>query len=127
MCSRYGFETIYTVSIVLCKISILLFYSRIFKERKFTILLRCVGVSVIIWFIAIEASVLAECVPVNALWDPEQPGKCINLHAFFQGSGIPNVFLNTIILFLPLPMIWTLDIERRHKLALSGVFLLGSL
>ena len=83
--------------------------------------------AVTLWFIAIEAAVLTECVPITALWDASKPGTCIDLPAFYNGAGIPNVILNTIILVLPLPMIWSLDIGRKHKIALSGVFLLGSL
>lgn len=93
---------------MLAKYSILLFYSRIFKEKRFEIALRVTFAAVTIWFLAIEISVLAECVPVSALWDPTQPGTCIDLAAFYQGSGIPNVLLNLLILVLPLPMIWTL-------------------
>jgi hypothetical protein len=124
---RYAFSTLYTFAITLAKYSILLFYSRIFKEKKFVLVLKVVFVIVTLWFIAIQTAVFAECIPVSALWDPQTAGTCIDLHAFYQGSGIPNVVLNTVILVLPLPMIWTLEIEKRHKLALSGVFFLGSL
>ena len=116
----------YTVAITLTKFSILLFYSRIFKERGFKILLWATTGLVTVWFLAIETTVIAECQPIHALWD-FSPGHCINLASFFQGSGIPNVILNTIILILPLPMIWTLQIERSQKIALSSVFLLGGL
>ena len=112
---------------MLAKYSILLFYSRIFKERKFEITLKVIFGIVTVWFIAIEAAVLAQCVPISALWDPTQNGTCINLAAFFQAAGIPNVILNVVILVLPLPMIWSLEIDRKHKIALSGVFLLGGL
>lgn len=125
--ARYFYETVYTVSIVLAKLSILFFYSRIFKERAFKIALYASFGFVIAWFVAIEITVLAQCRPVSALWDFTQPGVCIDLQKFFMGAGIPNVLLNFIILVLPLPMIWTLDIEKKHKFALSSVFLLGGL
>ena len=69
---------------------------------------------------------IAQCQPAHALWDiTYTPRNCIDLRTFFIGSGVPNILLNFIILILPLPMIWALEIERKHKLALSGVFLLG--
>ncbi|MCJ1408687.1 hypothetical protein MMC19_002762 [Ptychographa xylographoides] len=120
----YIYETIYTVAIALTKYSILLFYSRIFKEHYFKVALWATCGLVTAWFIAIEISVIVECQPIHALWD-FSPGHCINLQQFFLGSGIPNILLNTIILILPLPMIWTLQIHVSHKLALSSVFLLG--
>jgi hypothetical protein len=122
---RYIYETLYTVAITLCKFSILLFYSRIFKEKKFKIALWITASVVIAWFLAIEISVILTCRPVSALWVLTEDGTCINFTMFFVGSGTPNVILNFIILVLPLPSIWALDIERKHKVALSSVFLLG--
>ncbi|MCJ1432056.1 hypothetical protein MMC27_001412 [Xylographa pallens] len=119
--SFYAYETVYTIGITLAKYSILLFYSRIFKEHYFKIALWVTTGLVTGWFVAIELSVLLECIPIHSLWD-FGPGHCINLQAFFLGSGIPNVILNTVILVLPLPMIWTLQIERSQKIALSREF-----
>ena len=82
---------------------------------------------VTIWLIGIQVSVFAECVPISGLWQLSEASRCIDLKSFFVGSGIPNVLLNVIIVFLPVPMVWTLDIERKHRLALSGVFALGTL
>ena len=124
--SSYAYETVYTIAITLAKYSILLFYSRIFKEHYFKLALWATAGIVTAWFVAIELSVLLECIPIHSLWD-FGPGHCIDLQAFFLGSGIPNVILNTVILVLPLPMIWTLQIERSQKIALSSVFLLGGL
>ena len=105
----------------------LLFYSRIFKTHYFRIALWITAGLVTAWFISVEISVLANCVPIHALWDFTPGAQCIDLNAFFLGAGIPNILLNVIILVLPLPMIWTLSIEPMQKLALSGVFLLGGL
>ena len=123
----YVYETMYTISIALTKISILLFYSRIFTERKFRIALGVTCALVTTWLIAIELVVLAECVPISGLWDLTQPARCISLIPFFVASGVPNVILNVIIVGLPLPMIWTLDVEKKYRWALSAVFGLGAL
>ena len=123
----YIYETMYTIAIALTKISILLFYSRIFAERRFKIALRITFALVIAWLLAIEITVLAECVPISGLWDLSVPSRCIQLVPFFVGAGVPNVILNVIIVGLPLPMIWTLEIEKKHRWALSAVFGLGTL
>lgn len=126
-CYSYAYETVYTVAIVLAKYSILLFYSRIFKERAFKIALRITFAFVTAWFVTVEITVLAECQPVSSLWNFAEPGHCIDINRFFLGAGIANIFLNSVILLLPLPMIWTLEIGKRHKFALSSVFMLGGL
>lgn len=127
MLFSYVYETMYTLSIAATKYSILLFYSRIFTERKFRIALRVSTTLVTLWLLAIEIVVLAECVPISGLWNLGTPSRCISLVPFFIGSGVPNVLLNVIIVCLPLPMIWTLEIEKKHRYALSAVFGLGTL
>ena len=122
----YTYETVYTVAVAVTKYSILLFYSRIFKDFYFRLALWIVTGLVTAWFVAIETSVIVQCLPIHALWD-FGPGRCVDLHTFFQGSGVSNAILNVIVLLLPLPMVWTLQVQAKHKLALSGVFLLGSL
>jgi hypothetical protein len=124
--SSYIYESIYTISITCIKVSILLFYSRIFKERPFQIALWLTLGVTLAWFVAVELAVIFECHPIYALWT-FTPNACVDLHKFVIGSGVPNVLLNTVILMLPVPMIWTLDIQNRHKLVLSGVFMLGGL
>ena len=123
----YVYETMYTISVGLTKFSILLFYSRIFTERRFKIALRVTFALVALWLLACEITVLAECVPISSLWDLSESSRCIKLVPFFVGAGVPNIVLNVLIVCLPLPMIWTLEIERKHRWALSAVFGLGAL
>ncbi|MCJ1307570.1 hypothetical protein MMC25_001217 [Agyrium rufum] len=122
----YVFEHFYAACVSLAKISILLFYSRIFKTPGFQLSLWITGGFIVATWLASEVSIILECLPIHALWDFTPGAKCINLPAFFLGSGIPNILLNFVLLILPLPQIWSLQIEKYQKLALSGVFLLGS-
>ena len=122
----YAYETLYAVSIMLAKLSILLFYSRIFKEKRFLRWVKILIALVMVDWLAAQLTIILECLPIQALWDPTVSGTCINLITFFVASGAVNVAIDFAILVLPLPMIWSLEIERHHKYALSGVFLLGS-
>ena len=79
------------------------------------------------WLISVGIAVFAECVPITGLWHLSEASRCIDLNSFFVGAGIPNIMLNIAIVFLPIPMIWNLEIERKDRLALFGVFSLGGL
>lgn len=72
-------------------------------------------------------TVFAECVPISGLWTLSEPARCVNLNMFFTLSGIPNILANIAIVFLPIPMIWNLEIERKDRIALFAVFSLGGL
>lgn len=41
--------------------------------------------------------------------------------------SVPNIVTDLIMLLLPMPVIWRLKLPTKQKIALTGVFLLGSL
>ena len=45
----------------------------------------------------------------------------------YYGMAISSVILDVLILVMPLPLIWRLQMSVKDKVAVSGIFLLGSL
>ena len=54
-------------------------------------------------------------------------GHCIDVHVMWIVQDVFFLVLDIYVVVLPLPMIWNLQITRPEKIAISGVFLLGSL
>lgn len=75
--------------------------------------------------IAQSVIVVLQCSPAKALWDPRVKGQCIDISIELVGSSVLNVATNFLILALPLPILWRLQISMRKKLQLVGIFLLG--
>ena len=124
----YVYENFYAPAIATTKLSVLLFYNRIFSIPKFRIVLYVLGATVAAWWIAMQFTVIFECTPIDFSWDQRGGhGHCINLDKFFLGQAIPNIVTDIVLLSIPLPMIWHLQLPRSQKMALSGVFLLGGL
>lgn len=71
---------------------------------------------------------LTVCAPIAYYYDRTIPGGSCKNQVI---SGTANAALSFVgdiaILILPLPMIWTLQMNIRRKLAVTGIFLLGSL
>ena len=83
---------------------------------------------VLLWWIICQFISIFQCTPINHFWDEEQvTGHCIHIERFLQGQAIPNIITDIILLALPMPLIWKLHLPQGQKLALCGVFLLGSL
>lgn len=125
----YIFENFYAPAIATVKASILLFYARIFPSQNvwFRRSLYAMAVIVFLWWIICQFVVIFECTPIHFFWERKPvTGHCINIQSFFLGQAIPNIITDGILLALPLPMIWDLHLPRAQKMALSGVFLLGS-
>ncbi|KAL5356286.1 hypothetical protein BJX96DRAFT_162355 [Aspergillus floccosus] len=91
----------YPIIVTFAKLSILLFYTRIFRTPQFQIL------SYAICFIVV--------------------GHRNRQQAFFRYVSIPQIFTDFVILVMPLPYVWKLHTHLTNKLALTGVFLLGGL
>jgi len=79
--------------------------------------------------IAFFFPVLFQCTPVTlSLQNPYSPEvHCIDHIAVYYGSAGSDTILDLIILVIPWPFIWKLQMPVRHKLAVTGIFLLGIL
>lgn len=116
----YGSEILYGPHIAAIKSSILLLYLRLFGIRKsFKIAILMVQGLVVAWCISIFiASIFVARKP---------PHTQVNTIKYLVGTAIPNVVTDFVILVLPISMVWQLQLSKRRKAALCGVFLLGAL
>jgi len=62
---------------------------------------------------------------VQKSWIPATIGSCLADVPTFTGLAIVTIVYDIIIFLLPIPLIWALQIQKRRKIALMGVFLLG--
>ncbi|KAK8038668.1 hypothetical protein PG993_007079 [Apiospora rasikravindrae] len=128
-------EICYAVAIATAKWSILSFYWRIFGVRESIRLpIRILAVIVAAWAMAMFLVIMFQCMPLRAVWqqydpfNPINPGEftCgVRLKDFFKGNSIPNILTDVCMVMLPLPYIWKLQLPRRQKIALAGIFALA--
>ncbi len=66
------------------------------------------------------------CEPITYLWDKSVAnGTCLNvIAAYLSVSGI-NLILDIVVVALPMPILWTLQMPKSKKLAISAVFGMG--
>ncbi|KAF2033593.1 hypothetical protein EK21DRAFT_58065 [Setomelanomma holmii] len=121
-------EIIYYLCVNAIKISILFFYLRLAVERTFGKI--CKGT---IYFLATFCTiciivVLAQCMPLHKLWDFTGlvQGHCINSTAFFYTTSSTNIIIDIFILVLPIKLLLSIQRPGREKIALLGVFALGT-
>lgn len=111
------------------KFSILFFYHRIFIVRKFHIWCIVVGVVTLAWMLASSLSSILACQPLAYYWDRSIPGgHCANVITLGYIITLPlDILTNIALLVMPMPLLWKLQMEFWKKVAVTGVFLLGSL
>ncbi|KAI8962774.1 hypothetical protein F5Y11DRAFT_321516 [Daldinia sp. FL1419] len=119
------------LSLVFTKLSIVLFYRRIFRGKLFSLIsLTLLGV-ISIWGISFFFATIFECMPVRIVWQtlfgtPEHQAYCYDAVPMFIATAITNMIVDTAILSVPIPIIWGLNMPTKQKFALSGIFLLGA-
>ena len=79
--------------------------------------------------VAIFVTILTLCKPISNYWSlAPQLEVCPN------STEVPDIIFGVLnglgdlfILLLPIPVVWRLQMRRSNKMAVSGIFLLGSL
>ena len=70
-----------------------------------------------------------QCVPLGDLWKPPSSHVpvCIRFGLLVIKMGIVNILTDIIILSLPIPLVWTLQVSKPRRWQLVIVFSLGGL
>ncbi|KAK3382593.1 hypothetical protein B0T24DRAFT_645274 [Lasiosphaeria ovina] len=122
---------LYSVTLPLLKVAILLEWTQMFVPRgtRNAFWWTCwalIGVQVLFGIAAVVALNLV-CVPYRAIYDFTVPGKCYNKHTVDLASASVHLLTDVIMLVLPQRVIWGLQLSLRKKLGVSVVFSLGLL
>ena len=67
------------------------------------------------------------CFPFAYTWNRSiEDGSCVNLTAAYLSVALINLALDAIIIALPMPVLWTLQMPTKKKIAISAIFGLGA-
>lgn len=109
------------------KLSLLFFYCRVFPLPEFYRQAFFMGALVTAWYIGSALVIIFQCTPVYKAWHKERLGKCINMIAFVLGYELTNALIDIALILLPVRMVQDLKLDRRQKILVSSVFMLGGL
>ena len=119
--------SLYTVAIAIVKISVLLFYRRIFPSPCFCIVLRIVGGFIMCYSLVQVLLFIFQCRPVRGAWDPFVKAECVHVEEVFIVMSAFNFLTGITILCLPVPLIWRLQVSTKIRMQLTSIFILGGL
>lgn len=122
-----AYELIYSVSISTVKISVLLFYLRVFVNGGLRIATKASLAFVVLWSVANILQVFLICRPFAKTYTIGMEGECGDQIASYISIGVFNIVTDVIIILLPLPTVWSLKMSTPTKLGLTGVFVVGLL
>ncbi|KAI1170443.1 hypothetical protein F4777DRAFT_583897 [Nemania sp. FL0916] len=119
-----GFPLIFSLTFV--KISILLFYTRIFTTRKFKLAVHIYVGILVAWCIAIIICQLLAASPIEDAWNPLAVAPLrFNYNDFSLAFAGMSIVFDVIVLLFPIPAIRKLQMTWTRKLQVLAIFWLG--
>ncbi|KAK4122086.1 hypothetical protein N657DRAFT_681907 [Parathielavia appendiculata] len=125
MKSFYSSIAVYNVAVCMTKISILLQYHRLFSHTMIRKVILGGLVFLICWGITLCFLLPLVCIPVDAFWNPDVPGFCLDNGTIWYVMAGVNVFTDFAVFSMPIPVISSLHLPTKQKAMLLIVFTLG--
>ncbi|KAB5513518.1 integral membrane protein [Coniochaeta sp. 2T2.1] len=120
-----AFPILWNVTVCFSKLSVLLMYTTLIPVREMVISCRIIGLVIILWNTGSVLGALLMCRPFALNWDRSLPGTCGDNRFFYMWLGAINVVAEAIMLLLPLPFLYRLQIETYKKVVVIGLFSVG--
>ena len=122
----YTHEVVWTFTVPVIKLSLLLLFNRLFPVKSVRIATIAVGFFVVTWLLWAGLATILQCLPVESFWNPNIPKHCIDNNAFYIAAGAVNVFTSFAIISIPIPIICKLQkLSLAQKLGFVLLFTLG--
>ncbi|KAF2462796.1 uncharacterized protein BDR25DRAFT_152969, partial [Lindgomyces ingoldianus] len=109
------------------KLSLLLFYRRIFPIQNFEKMVTIAAVIVILWFIPGFLGETFLCWPIDVMWTDfaHAAEKCGDYGLFFAIMISFEIVIDFLILVLPIAQVLQLQMSWNSRATLAGIFMLG--
>lgn len=113
----------------LIKLSVLLFYRRIFVTRPFRFYNDIVIVLILLWTIVFLCTEIFSCGihPAEQWSKNHSAGRCINQTQLLLWFTITDVVSDIVVLAMPYGCIKKLQLDKRRKIGVAGIFMLGTM
>jgi hypothetical protein len=126
----YATQLTTTLTFALTKLSVLFFYKRVFQGETFRRVTYAMFAIIFFWTVGFFFSNLLQCWPIDTNWNSQggtATDACIQATEMYLGQAYSDVLTDLMILAIPLPCIWALQLPVRHRIGVSCIFLLGLL
>lgn len=115
----------YNISLTLTKISIVLLYLRLFQGTERRWIFTVLGMVILygLWVFCVSTF---NCNPISAAWDLTAVNpRCLPKAPIWFTNASLNIITDFAIFLLPIPVIKKLNLPKRHKIGVVGVFAVG--
>ncbi|CAG7962272.1 unnamed protein product [Penicillium nalgiovense] len=118
----------YNMTMIFAKISALTLFARLFRPRPFLLATYIVMGFLVIVGLWTTLSGFFFCVPVHSFWSPYEEvrlAKCLPAAPVWFTNAALQTATDLVILIMPLPLLWKLQLPKRQRWGILVVFSLG--
>ncbi|CAG8899039.1 unnamed protein product [Penicillium egyptiacum] len=118
----------YNMTMIFAKLSALTLFARLFRPRPFLLVTYTLMGFLVIVGLWTTLSGFLFCVPVHAFWSPYEEvrlAQCLPAAPVWYTNAALQTFTDLVILVLPMPLLWKLQLPKRQKWEILVVFSLG--
>ncbi|KAI1803398.1 hypothetical protein F4811DRAFT_525376 [Daldinia bambusicola] len=123
-CAKTGLagEILYTISVAFAKISVLLFYKRLFGViTKFVVFAHVMMVLVVAACVTYIFGLIFTDAPAVAQWNVTVSHTSINAVAFYETVGTINILIDVVVIGYGQLKVWRLNMSARKKFEVAGL------
>lgn len=120
-------QVLYILVLTLSKLAIIVFLGRVFRTTNFDSIAKWLYVMIIAKGIAFAVVDIFQCSPIAGAWDFSVSRTCVDIHAVGIAGSAVSIADDIVLLVLPLPWIWSLQLKATTRVGLIVIFGLGSL
>ncbi|KAH9893844.1 hypothetical protein F4778DRAFT_297876 [Xylariomycetidae sp. FL2044] len=122
----YATTLTYNVTLLLIKLSLFFQYYRLIQDiKEYSLLYVGIMFLVVAWSTAQIFVLMFQCTPIAKVWDYTMSGHCLESKLITWINAIGNIVTDVIVLMLPMPVVWRLNLKRGQKWGVIGIFSLG--
>ncbi|PWY82062.1 integral membrane protein [Aspergillus heteromorphus CBS 117.55] len=118
---------VYVFAVVFPKLAILHLFLSVFTDKRARLTCYLTAIVMLLNMVALFITGLLSCIPLSYYWTEAPGGHCININMYFRWAGFPNLLTDIVMLILPIPTVWALQLSTKMKWGVLVTFLLGSL
>lgn len=123
----YAAEIVYVFVLLFAKLSLVVFYLRIFTVPKFRIAAYTLIGFLVVGQVVIGFLTIFSCHPIELFWNKDiHTGACLDVNQLAYANSALAIIQDLLILALPIAMLPGLQMNRNKKISVAMVFLLGS-
>lgn len=109
------------------KLTFLFQYYRVLSIHKMKRVIFTLGTIIMLWAISQLLVVIFNCSPVQKFWETDLAGTCVPNLPFWYINAAGNIASDLAIFIMPLPVLNRLQLRKKQKYFLIGIFSLGFL